>query len=336
MRWTVMLTLAVSLVTTGASHAQDVSNAQDTGPGAAAPRGAVVTEGQLLFDQRCSPCHTIGGGTRVGPDLQGVVNRRSRDWLVRFITAPDKVIESGDPIATALVQQFNQIRMPNLGVTDDEARTLLDHLAAAGAMPATPQRDPGPMPRPPLAAPQSTILWLFLALTGIIVLVFAAVGMSTRSPGAVDVPRAYALRRMLFVVGATTIVALLAATLPLAPYARAETRADRIVYVASRQYDFIFSDEPITNMTELAQVPRIGRLEIPAGTLVEFRVTSLDVNHGFGLYGRERQIVAQTQAMPGYFNRLFVRLVEPAEYTVFCLEYCAAGHHVMRTSVVVQ
>jgi cytochrome c oxidase subunit 2 len=255
---------------------------------------------------------------------------------LRFITSPDKVIEAGDPIATGLVKQFNQIRMPNLGVTDHEARKLLDHLAAAGAALAAPQPVAPAMPQPPLAAPQSTILWLFLALTGIIALVFAVVGLSTRNPGDVDVTRAYGLRRVFFILGATAIVVLLAKTIPQAPYARADARAERVVYVAARQFDFIFSDEPITSVADLAQVGRIRRLEIPTGTVVEFRVTSLDVNHGFGLYGPARQIVAQTQAMPGYFNRLVVRLGEPADYRVYCLEYCAAGHHVMQTSVTVK
>jgi cytochrome c oxidase subunit 2 len=108
------------------------------------------------------------------------------------------------------------------------------------------------------------------------------------------------------------------------------------VYVAARQFDFVFSDEPIMSVADLAQVPRIDQLEIPAGALVEFRVTSLDVNHGFGLYGPGRQIIAQTQAMPGYFNRLLVRLAEPAQYKVLCLEYCAAGHHLMQTRLTVK
>jgi len=105
--------------------------------------------------------------------------------------------------------------------------------------------------------------------------------------------------------------------------------------VAARQFDFVFSDEPITSAADLAQVPRIANLEVAAGTLVEFRVTSLDVTHGFALYGAERQIIAQTQAMPGYFNRLLVRFDEPAQYKVFCLEYCAAGHHLMQAQVAV-
>ena len=44
--------------------------------------------GQSLFSKMCAPCHTIGGGDHVGPDLLGVVGRRDRAWLVDFIINP--------------------------------------------------------------------------------------------------------------------------------------------------------------------------------------------------------------------------------------------------------
>jgi cytochrome c oxidase subunit 2 len=149
------------------------------------------------------------------------------------------------------------------------------------------------------------------------------------------VKRAYRVRKVFFVAASVTLVALLAATLPLVPYAGAGVKADRVVHVASRQFDFVFSDEPIVSVADVGRVPTIQRLELKAGSLVEFRVTALDVNHGFGLYGPHRQLVAQTQAMPGFVNRLFVRLTEPGQYKVLCLEYCAAGHHLMQTGLTV-
>jgi len=189
------------------------------------------------------------------------------------------------------------------------------------------------MPRPVIAPAQARILALFLAFAAVIAAVFAWVGRSTSSPTDLDVHRAYGIRRAFFFAAATALIALLLLTLPYAPYAAADARTDRVVYVAARQFDFVFSEEPITSTADLGRIARIERLEIAAGALVEFRVTSLDVNHGFGLYGPERQIVAQTQAMPGYFNRLRVRLAEPARYKVFCLESYAAGHHLMQASL---
>lgn len=72
--------------------------------------------------------------------------------------------------------------------------------------------------------------------------------------------------------------------------------------------------------------------KLNAGSAVEFRVTSMDVNHGFAIYAPNGRIVAQTQAMPGYTNRLLYTFDEPGRYSVQCLEYCGIGHGPMRTT----
>ncbi len=301
----------------------------------AAAGTTAAAQGRVLFEQKCAACHSIGAGHRVGPDLQGVSERRSGQWLLRMITAPESLIAEGDPVVTALVRQFNQIVMPNLGLSETEARAVLEHIAAASVTPGVAHGALAPMPRPDLATAQSAVLRLFAALAAVVVLVFVWIGRSTRRPADVDTHRAYGMRRVLFIVALAMAIGALAATLPRAPYATADTDADRVVYVAARQFDFVFSDAPITSVEDLGHVARISNLELPAGAVIEFRVTSLDVNHGFGLYGPERQIVAQTQAMPGYFNRLRVRLGAPGEYRVLCLEFCAAGHHLMQGLVTV-
>jgi protein SCO1/2 len=45
--------------------------------------------GVLLFQSRCSACHTIGQGDRVRPDLAGVTTRRERAWLVCYLAVPE-------------------------------------------------------------------------------------------------------------------------------------------------------------------------------------------------------------------------------------------------------
>ena len=73
----------------------------------------------------------------------------------------------------------------------------------------------------------------------------------------------------------------------------------------------------------------LGSHTAQVGESVRFRVTSADVNHGFALYGPDDQIVAQTQAMPGYINELDVTFKQPGLYRVLCLEYCGTAHHGM-------
>lgn len=70
---------------------------------------------------------------------------------------------------------------------------------------------------------------------------------------------------------------------------------------------------------------------VHAGSPVEFRVTSTDVNHGFAIYAPNGLIATQTQAMPGFTNKLVHTFTEPGTYTVMCLEYCGIGHAPMTT-----
>ncbi|HXD83089.1 MAG TPA: cytochrome oxidase [Rudaea sp.] len=71
---------------------------------------------------------------------------------------------------------------------------------------------------------------------------------------------------------------------------------------------------------------------LQAGSPVEFRVTSADVNHGFAIYAPDGRIETQTQAMPGYTNKLVYTFDQPGTYTVQCLEYCGLGHAPMKAS----
>jgi mono/diheme cytochrome c family protein len=103
-------------------------------------------EAGTLFQAKCSSCHTIGGGKRVGPDLQGVTDRRDQAWLLEFITAPDQVIASGDPVATRLVEEYG-LAMPNLGIAQEEAEGLLAYIEAQSGGP--PSRAAPPSPAPP-------------------------------------------------------------------------------------------------------------------------------------------------------------------------------------------
>ena len=101
------------------------------GFGASAPQegSASAEAGEALFMEKCSPCHTIGGGKRVGPDLAGVTSRRDRDWLTRFISAPDRVIAGGDAVASELLKEY-KVPMPNLGLISAQVESILAFLAA--------------------------------------------------------------------------------------------------------------------------------------------------------------------------------------------------------------
>ena len=101
--------------------------------------------GEGLFIKACAACHTVGKGDHIGPDLHGVTDRRSRDWLMQFITRPDRMLAQNDATALALAERFPGARMPNLQITENDVTDLLAYIDArtynanlAGTAPATP------------------------------------------------------------------------------------------------------------------------------------------------------------------------------------------------------
>lgn len=87
-------------------------------------------------------CHTIGGGSAMGPDLKDVTRRRTHEWLVHFILNPEDAAKT-DAAAAALVKQFGGAVMPTLdGATPAVVEAVLQFIdlkstQMAGATAAT-------------------------------------------------------------------------------------------------------------------------------------------------------------------------------------------------------
>src|SRR5262245_26207704 len=90
-------------------------------------------EAKKIFDQRCTSCHTFGKGVKVGPDLKGVTERRTRPWLLRFIRSSQGMIKEGDAIASGLFDQYRRQRMPDwLDLSEAQIGAVLDWISANG------------------------------------------------------------------------------------------------------------------------------------------------------------------------------------------------------------
>jgi len=88
--------------------------------------------GKTLFLRRsCSGCHAIGkGGRMAGPDLKGVTQRRSPEWLKAWLKSPDTMVMS-DSTAKALYKEFHQVKMPNMKLSDEEVAALIAYIDQA-------------------------------------------------------------------------------------------------------------------------------------------------------------------------------------------------------------
>lgn len=87
-----------------------------------------------LFARKCASCHTVGKGQRVGPDLKGALDRRSRTWLESFVKTPSAMLDT-DAQARQLVAQFGGVRMPDLGLPPHDVAALVDLIARCSAQP---------------------------------------------------------------------------------------------------------------------------------------------------------------------------------------------------------
>jgi nitrite reductase (NO-forming) len=83
-----------------------------------------VAQAKQDFESKCLACHSIGQGKKLGPDLAGITSRRTDTWLTRWLTSPSKMLKT-DPQAKAMLKEYNNLPMPDQGLSKDEvARTI--------------------------------------------------------------------------------------------------------------------------------------------------------------------------------------------------------------------
>ena len=116
----------------------------------AVPAAPVAAQdGEAIFQNTCKPCHTIGGGRLVGPDLAGLSSRRPEAWVIEFVQHSQAMVARGDSTAVALAESYPGLVMPDWPLSEDEVRAILDYIereetAGAGASTAAalPEGDP--------------------------------------------------------------------------------------------------------------------------------------------------------------------------------------------------
>jgi cbb3-type cytochrome oxidase cytochrome c subunit len=84
---------------------------------------------QAYINRGCFICHQMGRGRAAGPDLFGVTERRTIDWLTRFLKNTGEMLDS-DPIAHALLEEYKFQRMPTIAMTDREIEALIHYIQA--------------------------------------------------------------------------------------------------------------------------------------------------------------------------------------------------------------
>ena len=134
-------------------------------------------EGKGIFTSRCASCHNVNK-VLTGPALAGVDERRSIDWIVKFIRSSQTMVRQGDKDAVALFEQFNKMPMPDhTDLSEESIRSIVAYIKSE-AKSAGDQKAPFATPKVkrPNYLPVSVTRdrWPLLGLGGAVVLLIGS------------------------------------------------------------------------------------------------------------------------------------------------------------------
>ena len=90
----------------------------DNKKNAIASDSASIASGETAFTQNCSSCHNfIQDG--IGPQLAGLTEKVSAEWISNFINDPKKIIDAGDERAKMLFDKYHTV-MPSFATLGNE------------------------------------------------------------------------------------------------------------------------------------------------------------------------------------------------------------------------
>lgn len=85
----------------------------------------MAAAGEALFKSNCMACHKLDKRF-IGPSPQGILERRSPEWIMNMILDP-KLMTEQDRCAKDLLIEFNGAAMANQNLTVEEARSILEY-----------------------------------------------------------------------------------------------------------------------------------------------------------------------------------------------------------------
>lgn len=83
-------------------------------------------QGEQAFKQKCTACH-YPNKRLIGPAMQGIYERRHPAWVLNMLLNPSEMLEK-DPIAKALLKEYNNVIMLNQNLSQEEARAIAEYL----------------------------------------------------------------------------------------------------------------------------------------------------------------------------------------------------------------
>lgn len=85
----------------------------------------MAKKGEEVYNKMCLACHRVDKKF-IGPAPKGILERRSPEWVMNMILNPEVMVKE-DPLAKALLAEFNGAPMANQSLTEEEARAVLEY-----------------------------------------------------------------------------------------------------------------------------------------------------------------------------------------------------------------
>lgn len=86
----------------------------------------MAATGETAFKQKCTACH-MPNKRLIGPSMAGLYERRSPEWVMNMLLNPTQMLKE-DPIAIALLKEYNNVLMLNQNLSQEEARAIAEYL----------------------------------------------------------------------------------------------------------------------------------------------------------------------------------------------------------------
>lgn len=126
--------LALWLVSSNQGMATTPDSTQQTQTAAVS-----TADGKKIFMERCAACHSTSSQKLTGPGLAGINQKRSKEWLLKWIRNSQELVTAGDADAVAIFEEFNKIPMiPFLDLSDAQIESILAYVDEANKPAAKP------------------------------------------------------------------------------------------------------------------------------------------------------------------------------------------------------
>ncbi|MGI9550285.1 MAG: c-type cytochrome [Aurantibacter sp.] len=86
----------------------------------------LAAKGEKTFSTICIACHAADK-RMIGPAMAGIYERRSPEWVMNMILNPDGMLKE-DPIAIALLKEYNNAIMLNQNLSEEDTRAVAEYL----------------------------------------------------------------------------------------------------------------------------------------------------------------------------------------------------------------